>query len=139
VEISEIFREVRSTRRIFPTHPPFGFISILFDYGITDEQSLFRPFHPQHAERAKLHTLGFSKTEVAFNRPVPLGIENWPGRSKNLPAGLNTFLTADTDSFINHPGKGSPLPIHLKSSHRASLKAGRIGALMANLWLVISS
>jgi hypothetical protein len=75
---------------------------------------------------------------MTFDRTVPLGVEPWTGRAEMPLAGFDTFLTTDTDSFIDDPGIRAPLSIHLQSRYRAGFEAGRIRALMTDFRLVIS-
>ena len=113
-------------------------ISVFFDHGVADQQSFFRPFQPQDAKGTKLNALGVPEAEVAFDRPVLLGIKPRPGGPKVLLAGLYAFLAADARPLIDNPGIGSLLPVHLQSRYRAGFEAGGIGALVAYLGLVIS-
>jgi hypothetical protein len=74
---------------------------------------------------------------MALDRTMLLRVIPRAGGPKVQFAGFHALLTTDTNSFIDHPGKRSSLPVHLKGSYRAGFEARRVSALMAHLWLVI--
>jgi hypothetical protein len=60
------------------------------------------------------------------------------GRPKVLQAGFHALLAADTYTFVDNPGVGSPLLVHLEGSDRTCLEAGGVHALVADFRLIIA-